>query len=128
MTEHNSSTGANSELLQWESSELANFVRSAWWSEVLAASCFFHLSSHMSCLLWRLKMFPSQSHLLTLTFMVLVSNKPLALLNLSLHLFSGELKTEQKLFTGKGHILIQVVSPAPITHNRISVNNLGRIE
>lgn len=53
-------------------------------------SFIFHL--HMSCLLWGLKMFPSQSHLLTLTFMVLVSNKPLALLNLSLHLFLENLR------------------------------------
>ena len=74
-------------------------------------------------------MFPLQSHLLTLTFMELLSNKPLAHLNLSLHLFSGEPKTDDELFKGKGHILIQVVSPAPITtHNRISENNLGRTE
>lgn len=90
-------------------------------------SFIFPLTHVMSAL--GLKMFPPQPHLLTLTFMVLLSNKPLALLNWSMHLFSGEPKRDDELFKGKGHILIQVVSPASITtHNRVSVNNLGRIE
>ena len=82
MTEHNSGTEASSELLQRESSELANFVRSAWWSEVLAASSyFFYLSSHTCHVCFGAENVPPQPHLLTLTFMVLLSNKPLALLN-----------------------------------------------